>query len=351
MERRILGVQKYGKAKNISRQPLLNFPYPTLLYSPARSSGHDRRALLRWHTTVGVIVFLLASWLNLRADEVLVIINADDAGMCHSVNHATIKAMEQGVVSSASILVPCPAFEEFAAYAREHPEKDFGVHLALNSEWDTVRWGPVAPVEQVTSLVDQGGFLWQSVRDVVANAQLDEVEVELRAQINRARNAGIRLSHLDSHMYALGSRPDLLKLYVRLGIELGLPVLLVQHPSSRSLDRLGKDIWPTYFTAIEVLDRAGLPTPTFLDQDNYGIDAPRKREYFLNYFRNIRGGVTVIPIHCGIDNWELRTMTDSAPRRAADLRIFTSLEIQEELRRLRIRVINWRQFRERADGR
>jgi predicted glycoside hydrolase/deacetylase ChbG (UPF0249 family) len=156
----------------------------------------------------------------------LLVIHADDLGMARSVNRASFEALDRGWITSASILVPCPWFPEVARYAREHPGADLGIHLALNSEWTPFRWGPLAPVDAVPSLLDPDGYFPLLETAVAERAKPAEVERELRAQITRARMSGIRLTHLDSHMGALFQTPELLATYLGLGREFDLPLLL-----------------------------------------------------------------------------------------------------------------------------
>src|SRR5262249_17556499 len=155
----------------------------------------------------------------------LLIIHADDLGMSHSENEASIAGFEKGVVNSGSIMVPCPWFPEIAAYSVAHPQVDLGLHFTLTSEWKLYRWGPVLPRTDVPSLVDSGGFLPNKC-EVVAKAKVEEVEKELRAQVERAKQFGIDPTHFDTHMNSLLASVDLAKVYIKLGHDYQVPTLL-----------------------------------------------------------------------------------------------------------------------------
>jgi hypothetical protein len=154
--------------------------------------------------------------------------------MARSVNRASLEALAKGWITSASVLVPCPWFPEVAAFARTHPDADLGIHLALNSEWASYRWGPLLGAD-VPSLLDDDGYFPLLQPPVAEKARLDEVERELRAQVERARRAGIRVTHLDTHMGTLGFSPGLYGVYQRLGRELGLPILPVRADPRRAV--------------------------------------------------------------------------------------------------------------------
>src|ERR1700685_4314563 len=133
----------------------------------------------------------IAERLGYPRDAKLLIIHADDLAVAHSEDAASFDALDRNAVTSASIMVPCPWLTEVATYAKAHPDADLGLHLTLSSEWATYRWGSVASRDTVPTLFDPSGYLWSNVPDAITHLKPEEVEREIRAQIERALAMGI----------------------------------------------------------------------------------------------------------------------------------------------------------------
>ncbi len=297
----------------------------------------------------GCVAAVLLSQTHVRAEDKAegkryLIIHADDAGMCHSANRATIECLEKGIVSSCSVMMPCSWAGEFAEYARKHPQYDYGVHLTLNSEWGSYRWGPVAGRDRVPSLVDEEGCLWHRVEDVAKHAKRDEVEIELRAQIERARKFEIPFSHIDTHMGALVSRPDLVELYVKLGIEYNVPMLFI-----RSFGEKGEQEYPAVReigpSLLKALDEKKLPVLDTLAQFYGGKTHEERLASYRKTIQELKPGVSQLIIHCGVYDDELRAVTGSAANRDGDRRIFSDPEMAKFIQDQHVQLLGWKDFR------
>jgi chitin disaccharide deacetylase len=287
----------------------------------------------------------LAERLGYKATDRLLIIHADDVGMCHSVNAATIRAMEEGVVTCASIMTPCPWLPEIAEYCRSHPEADFGVHLTLTSEWQRYRWRPVTPADQVPGLLDKDGYLPHTVEEVVAHGKPDEVAREIRAQIERARSFGIKPTHVDSHMGTLFTGP-FIAAYTREAKAAGiLPMLMRATPERVAQSKtLGFDAAKIE----ETLSQQGYVFLDMLYEDSTGSDLESRRAHYYNLFRNLKPGVTEVIVHLSMDDEEIRHISGAWLRRWNEFQIFTDPKTRELLDSLGIKRIGYKQLAELA---
>src|SRR5437868_4635576 len=199
-----------------------------------------------------------AERLGWPAGKRVVIFHADDVGMCYEANQAVQEALTRGEYRSASAMVPCPWFNEMAAWCVAHPEHDVGLHLTLTSEWQFYRWGPVAPRDSVKGLLDPLGNLYRDVASVARSARPEEVAAEIAAQLARARQSGMKPSHLDTHMGTLYARPDYTKAYLELAMSENIPAMVIEM-TPRTTEKFRKQGYP--FTDVMLKLLAGYKLP------------------------------------------------------------------------------------------
>ena len=278
------------------------------------------------------------------SDEKLLIIHADDVGMCHSVNEATSTALKEGIVTSASIMVPCPWFLEIAEYCRENPEADMGIHITLTSEWKYYRWCPVSSMDKVPGLIDEEGYLWHSVEDVVEHATPEEVETEIRAQIQRAIDFGIKPTHIDTHMGTVYATPEFFKAYFTVATEFGIIPMIVSPDSKVAQDRLRA--YPEMKPAIDILRIIASQVPTINDLPGVSTkEYEQRKEEYKEIIRNLEPGITQIIVHLGLDDSEMHNITSSWLARYNDFLIFTEPEMSKFIEDQGVKLIGWRDLK------
>ena len=170
-----------------------------------------------------------------------ILIRCDDIGMCHAVNMAAKQVLDMGLPVSMSVMVPCPWFPEAAELLKQYPNVSIGIHLTLNAEWKQYRWGPVSGAGAVPTLVDSAGKFFPSRGKLFGNnPKLTEIETELRAQIETALQAGLKIDYLDYHMGAAVQTPETRAIVEKLAAEYKLAI-------SRYFDEVAAEGW--YFAS------------------------------------------------------------------------------------------------------
>ena len=196
--------------------------------------------------------------LGFPAGKKVLILHADDIGMCHEANEAAKAYLKAGHIQSAALMVPCPWYNEMANWYIENPDYDLGLHLAMTSEWKWYRWGPVADRAKVPGMIDNEGYLWRSVQSVVLAAKPTEIEEEIRAQLNRAIARGTKPSHIDTHMGTLYARPDYTRAYLKVAEEFRIPAMVIE-PTPKVMAKFKKQGYPVSEAGNKLLADYKLP--------------------------------------------------------------------------------------------
>ena len=274
----------------------------------------------------------------------LLVIQAEDLGMAHSIDKASFEALEKGWVTTAGVLVPGPWFPEVLRWSQSHPNVDLGIRLDLNSDWSSYRWRPVSAVQKGSGLTDSGGYLASSQLYVAHHATPIEVETEEHAQIDLAKNAGISVTHLDNHMRALTTTPAMFQTYWKMGQEYGLPIVL---PKGLVQSRGTPSQKPGLYDlgGIEVDMRKVL-----IDRELEIMPGLAQRDWLSAYETALDAlppGVYLLSVHLGFNDDELQAMTWDHPDwgaqwRQNDYNVISSPEFRRFLQDKGFILANWR---------
>jgi predicted glycoside hydrolase/deacetylase ChbG (UPF0249 family) len=318
-----------------------------------------------------------ANRLGWKADERVVIFHVDDAGMSAESNQGTMRALQFGIATSCSVMMPCPWISEMATYIRKNPETDVGIHLTHTSEWKWYRWGSLSGTGLSPGLADDEGLLWNNVADVVHHAKVGEIEREIKFQIAHARKFGLHPTHLDTHMGTLWATTAYVNLFQRIGIEEHIPVLipgghnnLLQQqleggPLSglrklsadgdttktlQALRSIGDTLWNGGLAVVDDLYILSydwqLPSGILTTDENI---RRFKTEKYKTLLADVKPGITVILIHCTDADERFDRISDSWITRRGDLLSMTDPELKAFIQEQNIVLTSWRELQKRRD--
>jgi len=223
------------------------------------------------------------------------------------------------------------------------------LHLTLTSEWIPYRWGPVAGKSQVPGLVDPEGCLWRNVAGVLVKGTADEVEREIRAQIDRAETMQLPITHLDSHMGTLFARPDYFERFARVGLEKKIPILAIGGHATYARAENGEGMRQLRHWIPRIWN-GGLPVIDDLHTGSYGWKPAEKTARLLEVLAALKPGVTEILFHASRPTEEFPVITGSSESRRADLQALTDPRVRELIQSRGIVLTTWRELMERRAG-
>jgi predicted glycoside hydrolase/deacetylase ChbG (UPF0249 family) len=291
----------------------------------------DKRTTSEWKWETGEMTVLNKGQTNrllgYPVDARLLVLNADDFGMCNAINEAIIRTLKEGVVRSTSLMAPCPWALQAMHFLADHPEIPFGVHLTVICDSDDYSWGPVTSREKVPVLVDKAGHFHRpdSFPNILDQAGLDQLEREFKAQIEAVLAANLKPSHLDWHYLRIDSRADISDLMLQLAKEYGLAFRVT-----------GRSV-------IEKVQSQGLPANDHDLLDSYTLNPVGKPAHYAQMLQELPAGLSEWAVHPGLDNAELLALEpDGNHFRQTDFDFWTSQHAKDIVKKEGIILLDYR---------
>ena len=279
----------------------------------------------------------------------VLLLHMDDLGMCKEANDAGKFYIENDYILSGAVMMPCEYAVPFVEWVKNVPKADIGVHLTLTSEWKTWRWPPLTDAEKVPGLIDPDGKMWRSVREVVMNASPEEVEMEIRAQIDKMLVLGLKPTHIDTHMGTLYGSPEFLKVFLKVAEEYKIPANAIDLSNPKVAAFYSAEGYPVNEEVIGMLGDYNLP-----HLDNFG-SVPKGDTYedvknnFYKLVNALDPGLTEIIFHPSFETENMKTITGSWQQRAWEAEMFADPEMIRFFEENDIVLTTWREVMERFE--
>lgn len=288
-----------------------------------------------------------AEKLGWPAGKKVIMLHADDIGMCPEANIAAKAQLNSGQIQSAAVMVPCPNAEEFINWAIENPEMDIGLHLTLTSEWKEHRWGPITNPEAVPGLLDPHSKLWRSVPQVVQHATAEEVEKEIRAQIEQSLAWGHTPDHIDTHMGTLYADPSYVKVFIKVAEEYGIPANIIDISNPEVLAIFREQGYPLDEAVVEMIADYSLPKLDFFTSAPKAKSYQEKVENFKALISGLKPGLTEIIFHPSVETENLKGITNSWQERVWEAKMFGDPDLINFLEEEEVIFTNWKEIMKR----
>lgn len=277
----------------------------------------------------------------------VIMLHADDIGMCEEANIAANAQLMNNQIQSAAVMMPCPNADEFILWAKDNPNMDVGLHLTLTSEWKEYRWATVTQHEEVPGLLDPDIKMWHSVRQVVMNATAEEVEKEIRAQIEKSISLGYRPDHIDTHMGTLYGDARYVKVFYKVAEEYGIPANVIDLSNPEVVEVFKSQGYPMDESIIQLAKEYSMPKLDFFTSAPKANTYEEKIDNFKKLIKSLKPGITEIIFHPSVESENLKGITNSWQQRVWEAKMFGDPDLIQFFKDEGIIFTNWKEMMKR----